>query len=81
MLALALALTGPSPAAAQADTFPAAMAWLTSLWQAVTATTGTTATPDGDRGAGLDPNGGLTDRGAGLDPNGDAPAPPPGSAP
>ena len=80
MLVLALALAGARPAAAQADPFHAAIAWLTGLWQAATAGTGTTTTPDGDRGAGLDPNG-FADRGAGLDPNGDAPAPAPGSVP
>jgi hypothetical protein len=80
MLVLALALAGASPAAAQADPLRAAITWLTALWQAATASTGTTVTPDGDRGAGLDPNG-RVDRGAGLDPNGDAPAPTPGSAP
>jgi hypothetical protein len=80
MLVLALALAGARPAAAQADSFHAAITWLAGLWQAATAGTGTVATPDGDRGAGLDPNG-LVDRGAGLDPNGDAPPPVPGSAP
>jgi len=81
MLVLALTLAGAGPAAAaQADPFRAAhaaLAWLTGLWQAATAGTSTT-TPDGDRGAGLDPNG-FADRGAGLDPNGEgealAPAP------
>jgi hypothetical protein len=85
MLVLSLALAGArpaaaQPAAAQADPFRVAIAWLAGLWQAATASTGTAATPDGDRGAGLDPNG-LVDRGAGLDPNGDAPAPAPDSAP
>lgn len=82
MLVLALALAGARPAAAQAEPFHAvraAIAWLTGLWQAATADTATT--PDGDRGAGLDPNGLVADRGAGLDPNGDAPNPAPGSAP
>jgi len=80
MLALVLALAGARPAAAQPDPLHAALEWLTGLWQAATGSTGTQATPAGDRGAGLDPNG-FADRGAGLDPNGGAPPPAPGSVP
>jgi hypothetical protein len=80
MFTLILALAGARPAAAETNPLDAALAWLTGLWQAATGDAGTAST-EGDRGAGLDPNGLQIDRGAGLDPNGGAPTLGPGSAP
>jgi hypothetical protein len=74
MLVLVLALAGARPAAAQPAPWRAAVTWLVGLWQAATGGLGgVTTNSNGDRGAGLDPNGGAApngDRGAGLDPNG-----------